>query len=196
MWWVWCCLNLFLNDLEKVMKGAVATFVCLWINVNVVTESNHPAVECKSGLSAGDNPETLQDMSGNVSTGLKAFNKANQFLFIRNREQSNLIVLLHKSTARPHLTLCQPLSLGRTECDGHQQCRQTDTAAPGRPYRLGNLSQVRGWVKGNPTRCLVSLLWVMAVGLAAFQAEGKTSRCKAGEGCSAARMLLLWLFWS
>lgn len=37
MWWVWCCLNLFLNDLEKVMKGAVATFVCLWINVNVVT---------------------------------------------------------------------------------------------------------------------------------------------------------------
>uniref|UniRef100_A0A8V0ZM92 NDRG family member 3 n=3 Tax=Phasianinae TaxID=9072 RepID=A0A8V0ZM92_CHICK len=98
-------------------------------------------MECKSGLSAGDNPETLQDMSGNVSTGLKAFNKANQFLFIRNREQSNLIVLLHKSTARPHLTLCQPLSLGRTECDGHQQCRQTDTAAPGRPYKLGNLSQ-------------------------------------------------------
>lgn len=57
MWWLWCCLNLFLNDLEKVMKGAVATFVCLWINVNVVTESNHPAMECKSGLSAGDNPE-------------------------------------------------------------------------------------------------------------------------------------------
>lgn len=61
MWWILCCLNLFLNDLEKVMKGTVATFICLWVNVNVVLiESNHLAVEYRSGLRAGDNPEAIR----------------------------------------------------------------------------------------------------------------------------------------
>lgn len=31
--WDLCCLNLLLNDLEKVMEGAMANFICLWINI-------------------------------------------------------------------------------------------------------------------------------------------------------------------
>lgn len=62
----------------------------------------------------------LQGMSDNVSTGLVAFSKANQSLFIRNREQSNSIVLLCASTtcACVRLASCRPLGSARTELPG------------------------------------------------------------------------------
>lgn len=96
---------------------------------------------------------TLQEMSENVSSGLVAFNKANQFLFIRTREQSNLIVLPCKSTAHPRVFDVLPVPLSRKGQSREQQHGQKKVAVPGLA-RQPRAQPRKGHMKGNRNELL------------------------------------------
>lgn len=109
-------------------------------------------------------------MSENVSSGLMAFNKANQFLFIGNREQSNLIVLPCKSTARPRVfdVLPAPLSQKGQSTRGHFW-RATVWSEKSCGTRTGQIVQSTSAQKGaregeSQQAVRSSLLWVVETG--------------------------------
>ena len=112
---------------------------------------------------------TLQEMSENVSSGLMAFNKANQFLFIRNREQSNLIVLPCKSTARPRVFDVLPAPLSQKGQSTTGQFWRTAWSEKSCCTRTGQIAQrtpaQKGACEGESQQAVrSSLLWVMEMG--------------------------------
>jgi len=113
---------------------------------------------------------TLREMSENVISGLMAFSKANQFLFIRNKAQSSLSVLPCESPAHPRAfdILPGPVSREGQSVTG-QFWRTAVWSEKSCCARTGQIVQStsaqKGAREGESQQAVRSpLLWVMEMG--------------------------------
>lgn len=106
----------------------------------------HPASEHQNGLRTDDNPEVydLNITRDEWKCQLGAFNKTNQFLFIRNREQSNL----HPQHAHIGHTASPPAQ-DRTQRRENNSTVRQKLLHQDQPNRAECISPEKGLMKGN-----------------------------------------------